>query len=61
MIKDLDDADEVFITASNKEVLPIVEIDGKKIGNGKVGPHTQLLLEGYKQSVENYVRQYRTK
>lgn len=30
-------ADEVFITATNKKVLPIVQINNKKIGNGKVG------------------------
>jgi D-alanine transaminase len=31
-------ADEVWITSSSKEVFPIVELDGRKIGDGKPGP-----------------------
>ena len=31
-------ADEVFITGSFKDILPIVTIDQKQIGDGKVGP-----------------------
>jgi|TARA_B110000503_G_scaffold17475_1_gene25380 D-alanine transaminase len=30
-------ADEVWVTSSSKEIVPVVEIDGKIIGNGKVG------------------------
>lgn len=39
------DMDEAFITASNKEVMPVVQIDSHKIGNGKVGPKTQLIMQ----------------
>jgi branched-subunit amino acid aminotransferase/4-amino-4-deoxychorismate lyase len=56
MLDELFVADEAFITASNKEVLPIVAIDGKKIGNGKVGQKTQLLMNHYKKSLDAYVR-----
>ncbi|MET2984268.1 aminotransferase class IV [Aureibaculum conchae] len=40
-------ADEVFITSSSKELMPVVQIDEKSIGNGKIGPvykalHTQF-------------------
>jgi D-alanine transaminase len=31
-------ADELWITSSSKEVFPIVELDGRKIGDGKPGP-----------------------
>lgn len=34
---DLWSADEIFITSTIKEVMPIVEIDGKVVGNGVVG------------------------
>ena len=41
---ELQTADEVFITASNIRVMPVVEIDGSKISNGKPGPITQKLM-----------------
>lgn len=31
------DADEVWLTSSSKEVVPVIEIDGKPVGNGEVG------------------------
>jgi D-alanine transaminase len=31
-------ADELWVTSSSKEVLAIVELDGRKIGDGKPGP-----------------------
>ena len=30
-------ADEVWITSSSKEIAPIVEVDGKPVGNGEIG------------------------
>ncbi|MEY2640715.1 MAG: hypothetical protein RL150_108 [Candidatus Parcubacteria bacterium] len=44
-------ADEVFITATNKFVLPIVRIDGKVIANGKPGPISRVLNEAYKAHI----------
>ncbi len=37
------EADEVFITSSLKEVLPVLNLDGKKINNGKPGPVSAVL------------------
>ena len=31
-------ADEVWLTSSSKEIMPVVAIDGKAVGNGEVGP-----------------------
>lgn len=31
------DADEVWITSSTKDVAPVIEIDGKSVGDGKIG------------------------
>jgi branched-chain amino acid aminotransferase len=56
MLSDLATADEAFITATNKEIMPIVAIDGKNIGDGMVGPGTQLLMEIFQQSIQTYVR-----
>lgn len=45
---DLLNADEVFITSANKEVLPIVQIDDAKIGDGFVGEGTQQLMASFR-------------
>lgn len=46
-IKELFDADEVFISATNKKILPIIQIDTKIIKDGEVGKITKKLLEEY--------------
>ena len=48
-------ADEVFMTSTNKEVMPIVKLDDKVIANGKPGAKTRALLAGYRRYVEDYV------
>lgn len=50
--EDLYSADEVFLTASNKDVLPITNVDGKAIGNGKPGSITKKIMEHYLQSID---------
>jgi D-alanine transaminase len=37
--------DECFITGTGSEVMPVVEIDGKPVGNGKPGPVTMRLQD----------------
>jgi len=44
-------ADEVFLTGSALELVPVVEIDGIKIGSGKRGPITEKLQQGYFEAV----------
>lgn len=44
-LEDLANAEEAFITSSTKNVLPVIAIDGKPIGNGAPGPVTQQLLQ----------------
>jgi len=39
-------AAEVFLTGTITEVLPVVQIDGRPAGNGKVGPAARALQEG---------------
>ncbi|MGQ9622249.1 MAG: branched-chain-amino-acid transaminase [Candidatus Caldatribacteriaceae bacterium] len=38
-------ADEAFFTGTAAEITPIVEIDGRRIGEGKPGPFTRKLQE----------------
>jgi D-alanine transaminase len=40
-------AEEAFLTSSSAFVLPVTVIDGKPVGSGKPGPHTQRLREIY--------------
>ncbi|OGO36141.1 MAG: hypothetical protein A2147_08840 [Chloroflexi bacterium RBG_16_57_8] len=47
----LSDADEVFLTNSMVEIMPVVEIGGRMIGDGKPGPITRRLMQAYKQRV----------
>jgi branched-chain amino acid aminotransferase len=41
-------ADECFLTGTGAELIPVVKIDGRVIGNGKPGPVTKRLVEKYK-------------
>jgi len=49
---DLLAADEAFLTGSVKEVMPLIAIDGKRIGSGSPGPITRLLHQRYREAVE---------
>lgn len=40
-------AREAFITSASREVLPVVRIDGRLVGDGRVGPRVQAILEGF--------------
>lgn len=44
-------ADEVFITASSRQVVPIVKVDDRAIADGRPGPVTQKLLSLYNDKV----------
>ncbi len=46
-------ADEVFMTGTAAELAPVIEIDGRKIGNGKPGEITLLLQDRFKKLVNN--------
>ena len=46
---DLFGADEAFLTSTTREALPIVTVDDRTIGNGRPGPATKKLLEGFRK------------
>ena len=48
-IDDLFEAEEFFLTGTVTEVLPIVMVDGKRIGDGLVGPVTTRLYQALRQ------------
>ena len=42
-------ADECFLTSTTKEVVPIVQVDDRRIGEGLPGPITKRLLEAFRR------------
>lgn len=48
---DLRAADEVFISGSLKEVLPVARVDGAPVGDGRPGPLTVRLLRAYRAGI----------
>jgi D-alanine transaminase len=40
-------ADELWLTSSTKEVLPITQLDGKAVGSGRAGPLARRMLALY--------------
>jgi branched-subunit amino acid aminotransferase/4-amino-4-deoxychorismate lyase len=52
-VEELKTADEAFLTATNKDVTPVVQIDDLKIGNGKVGELTKKVMALYLDFLKN--------
>jgi len=50
-------ADELLLTSSTKEVLPITSVDGKAVGNGKPGPMFARLNSLYQNFKRDVMRQ----
>lgn len=48
-------ADEVFITSSTKEVMPVTQIDDNIIGNGKVGELSKRILQAFRLYVKDEI------
>jgi len=58
-MKDLYVADEVFSCGTGEEINPIIQIDGRLIGDGKTGPVVKKAIELYKNFIkENTVSIY---
>jgi branched-chain amino acid aminotransferase len=45
-------ADEVFVSSSIRELVPVVAIDGHPVGSGVPGPLTRMLLQIFRQAAE---------
>lgn len=44
-------SDECFLTGSGAEVIPVVKLDGRTIGDGRPGPITRRVLESFRRRV----------
>lgn len=48
-VHELYNADEAFLSGTAAEIVPLVEVDGKQVGTGDVGPITSTLITKFKQ------------
>lgn len=48
-LKEVETADEVFITSTTREVLPVTTLDGRPVGSGVPGPVTRALAEAFRR------------
>ena len=51
-LEELAGADEAFFTGTTTEVRPTVRIDGRPVGDGRVGPVARRLKDAYLEGVE---------
>lgn len=54
-VTELVEADEAFLTASTRELVPLVRVAGRTVGEGRPGPVTQALHEGYRAEVRREI------
>ena len=48
-LHDLYNADEVFLTGTGAEIMPVISVDGRTVGAGKPGPTTKKLFEEFRK------------
>jgi branched-chain amino acid aminotransferase len=53
---DLFGADEAFLTSTTREIVPIVQVDGRRIGTGVPGPVTRALLDAFRRKAQELTR-----
>ena len=42
---------EAFITSSSRGIVPVIQIDNVKVGQGRVGKLTRMLMSAYDEYV----------
>ncbi len=50
--QEVESADEIMLSSATKEILPIVTLDGKPVGNGLPGPVYRVLRQAYDETLE---------
>jgi len=50
-IDELYNADEIFITSTTKQIMPVIQVNEQKIGKGKPGNITKRLVKKYKEFI----------
>lgn len=53
-IKEMYEADEAFLTSSFKDVVPVIQVGGNRIGDGTVGKVTKKVMDVFRSYTESY-------
>ena len=48
VVQDLVSADEIFLTGTGAELIPVVDLDGQQVADGRPGPVFLRLLEAFR-------------
>jgi D-alanine transaminase len=52
LVDDLARVQELFLTGTTTEVMPITRLDGKPIGDGRPGPVARRLQQAYRDRID---------
>ncbi len=55
-VEDLARADEILLTGTVTEVIPVVRLDGRPVGDGKPGPVGRALMARFREGIEEELR-----
>jgi branched-chain amino acid aminotransferase len=55
-LENLISADEVFITGTNKMIVPVVQVDAHQIGDGRPGQVTRTLMRAFGKQIDDYYK-----
>ena len=50
-INDLKSSSEAFIASANRDLIPVVSVNGNQVGDGKIGPVYKKLMSLYQQEI----------
>ena len=53
---DLEQVDELFITSSTRELIPVVRVDTRPVGSGQPGPIASRLLTRFRHHADTLTR-----
>jgi len=54
-LAELYSADEVLLTGATRQVMPITQIEDRRVGDGQVGPYSQQLMKAFQENLEAYL------
>ncbi|MCP4022279.1 MAG: branched-chain amino acid aminotransferase [Desulfobacteraceae bacterium] len=54
-LEELLKADELFISGTNKGIVPVIQIDDTPIGNKQPGKHTKTIINALEQHTEDFI------
>ncbi len=55
-VDDLDTIEELFVTGTPEEILPVTVLNGRKVANGEPGPITKRLQETFQQTLASWLQ-----